>query len=106
MEGRNIRTVVNFKDHIKPAVSACFSYDGSRIASASYDKTVMIYRRLGDSFEKCMVARLETTPECCLFCPNSHFSDTKAADSEGVRESEPLGGLVGTSKTLIWFSLS
>jgi WD40 repeat protein len=63
-------SILDVKDHSKPTVCVKFSSSGSLFASASYDKSVVLYRRNAvDYFVKIATVQFSTSPESIAFSP-------------------------------------
>lgn len=93
--------VGDMHDHSKAVVSSCFSPGGELIASCSYDKTVVLYRRrpavgtAHDVFEKVLVVRHATTPESLVFC-RSPTASPRVGAACGGGDGE-IGFVLGNS---------
>jgi len=91
--GLEILKSFDTRDHGKPVVSAQFNFSGNKFATASYDKSVIIYRisSSGD-IVKTAVVQLPCSPECLVFVPGS-VAQITTSDDQAIDCGE-RGGVV------------
>ena len=79
--------VKKIKDQNKYGVCVKWSPDGALLAVASYDKSVVLYRKLGSlgggiDFEQVRIFRYHVTPEALVFAPSTSSTSVCRDDSD------------------------
>lgn len=80
------QSIWSVKDHTKYVVRIAVSDDGKWMASAGYDKHIILYRAIGDgdevTYQKIYSKHLKTNPEAIVFLPGStHLVYTAREDN-------------------------